>query len=144
MSSHFQYAIKHLSLHRYSSPTLRNMLFFAFKAFRIDISTPSEPCVSTMRNCLHRKQRKKSLLSEMLISNRLTKLEAGNSGLFLSPLGLLSYYNRNGTKTNKYPKPNVYAEALSLIYFFLTYRRLLNLPENVASCLGHDYCRFTL
>lgn len=54
----------------------------------------------------------------MLISNRLTKLEAGNSGLFLSPLGLLSYYNRNGTKTNKYPKPNVYAEALFLIYFF--------------------------
>lgn len=76
--------------------------------------------------CIENRE-KKSLLSEMLIDNRLTKVETRNSGLVLSSLGLL-FLQQKGTKTNKNPKPNVYAELLAVIIFFFphTHRDLFN------------------
>lgn len=89
---------KCLALHQHSSQTLQHMFFFLLSK-RSDISIPSVSCVSALRSwCAENRGKKRLLFSKLLITNRPAKLEPGNSGLVLQPLGLLIHYNRNGTK----------------------------------------------
>lgn len=59
--------------------------------------------------------RKKVILSKVLITNRRSKVVARDSGLLLPLLSLLFYCKKTLQQT-KNPKPNAYAEGISLVF----------------------------